>query len=129
LTTLNAQQKAVNAFYYASEIVIDSKGNLFVSGKNNKIIKIAPDGSAYHFAGHPKGYTQSRDGKGAEAMFNDIKGLAIDDHDNIYVADYNAIRKVTPEGVVSTLYGSPNKNVMKDGNRNSASFFRLRPLH
>ena len=94
---VNAQQKAVNAFYHASEIAIDSKGNLFVSGKNNKIIKIVPDCAAYHFAGHPKGYTNSKDGKGAEAMFNGIKGLAIDKDDNMYVSDYNTIRKITPD--------------------------------
>ena len=31
LTNLNGQQESANAFYYASEIVCDSKGNLFVS--------------------------------------------------------------------------------------------------
>ena len=118
-------QPAVNAFYYASEIVIDSKGNLFVSGKNNKIIKITPDGHAYHFAGHPKGYTQCKDGKGAEAMFLGVEGLAIDLYDNIYVADYVAIRKVTPEGVVTTVSGNPNAGVMKDGGRSTATFHRL----
>jgi tetratricopeptide (TPR) repeat protein/sugar lactone lactonase YvrE len=121
---LSAQTKAVNAFYYASEIVIDSKGNLFVSGKNNKIIKITPDGIAYHFAGHPKGYTQSKDGKGAEAMFSAVKGLAIDEDDNIYVADYNTIRKLTPDGVVTTYAGNVNNSTIKDGNRNMAGFKR-----
>jgi DNA-binding beta-propeller fold protein YncE/Flp pilus assembly protein TadD len=122
---LHAQQKAVNAFYHASEIVVDSRGNLFVSGKNNKIIKITPDGAAYHFAGHPKGYTNSKDGKGAEAMFNGIKGLAIDKDDNIYVSDYNVIRKVTPDAVVSTIYGRPGKNGIKDGHSNEALFYRV----
>jgi Flp pilus assembly protein TadD/sugar lactone lactonase YvrE len=122
---LHAQQKAVNAFYHASEIVVDSKGNVFVSGKNNKIIKITPDGAAYHFAGHPKGYTNSKDGKGAEAMFFGIKGLTIDNDDNIYVSDYNAIRKVTPDAVVTTIHGNAGKNGIKDGNRNEASFHRV----
>lgn len=122
---LNAQQKAVNAFYYASEIVIDSKGNLFVSGKNNKIIKIFPDGTAYHFAGHPKGNSNSKDGKGAEAIFFGIQALAIDKNDNIYVSDYNAIRKVTPDAVVTTIYGKPDKNVLRDGEMNEASFYRV----
>ena len=122
---LNAQQKAVNAFYYASGIVVDSKGNLFVTGKNNKIIKITPDGSAFHFPGHPKGYTQNKDGKGTGATFAQISGIAIDDEDNLFIADYTTIKKVTPEGVVTTIYGSPNKGAVKDGNRNTVTFYRL----
>jgi tetratricopeptide (TPR) repeat protein len=122
---LGAQTRAVNAFYYASEIVIDSRGNLFVGGKNNKIIKISPDGHTYHFAGHPKGYSQSKDGKGAEAMFARITGLAIDEKDNLYISDYTAIRKLTPDGILTTLYGNPNVGTIKDGSKHLASFHRV----
>jgi hypothetical protein len=58
-------------------------------------------------------------------MFLGVKGLAIDLDDNIYVADYVAIRKVTPEGVVTTIHGNPNAGVIKDGDRNTATFHRL----
>jgi len=36
--------KLNNAFYYSSGIVVDSKGNAFVTGKNNRIIKITREG-------------------------------------------------------------------------------------
>jgi len=61
--------KGVIPFYFVSEIVIDSKGNLFVTGGNNKIIKFTPDGKGLDFAGSPRGYTGVKDGKGTEAMF------------------------------------------------------------
>ncbi len=49
---LIAQPPKLNtAFYFCSGIVVDSKGNAFVTGKNNKIIKITPDGKASLFQG------------------------------------------------------------------------------
>lgn len=45
-------------------------------------------------------------GKGVFAKFNNMKEIDIDDNDNLYIADTgnNAIRKITPDGVVSTFY-------------------------
>ncbi|MGZ5189644.1 MAG: NHL domain-containing protein [Flavisolibacter sp.] len=124
-TNLNAQQKTPNAFYFASEIAADSRGNLFVIGKGNRIIKITPDGSAYHFAGHPKGFTQSKDGKGAEAMFAGTAGITIDEDDNLFIADYTTIRRVSPEGQVKTICGNPTISFVKDDNIKTTTFKRL----
>src|SRR4051812_25348913 len=110
-TKLNAQEKAANAFYFASEIVADSKGNLFVVGKGNRIIKITPDGNTWHFAGHPKGYSQEKDGNGANAMFTETRGITIDEDDNLFITDYNTIRKVTPAGTVSRYCGNLAKRI------------------
>lgn len=48
----------------------------------------------------------SRDGQGLNARFNNPQGIAVDLSGNIYVADSNAIRKITPQGNVTTLAGS-----------------------
>lgn len=47
-------------------------------------------------------------GLGAAARFNEPNGLAFDDIGNLYVADYgnHSIRKVTPDGTVTTLTGN-----------------------
>jgi len=113
--------KLSNAFYKSSGIVVDSKGNAFVSGENNKIIKITPDGKASDFAGSVNGYTNQRDGKGATARFDHTKGIAIDVSDNIYVADYTRVRKITPDGMVTTFAGN-DKSLQKDGTGTAASF-------
>jgi sugar lactone lactonase YvrE len=81
-------------------------GTLFVAdaGDNNRIRVIAPDGTVSTLAGDREGFT---DGAGAAAAFHTPSGLAIDAAGNLYVADTgnNAIRKVSPQGVVTTLAG------------------------
>ncbi len=113
--------KLNNAFYYSSGIVVDSKGNAFVTGKNSRVIKITPDGVAELFAG---GGLNDKDGTGKDAGFNNTGGIAIDSADNLYVTDNTKIRKITPDGKVSTIAGLA-RAASVDGDYNTASFLRL----
>ena len=99
--------KLNNAFYKSSGIVVDSKGNAFVTGGNHRIIKITPEGKAELFAG--------------EAGFSNPSGIAIDSSDNLYVADNTRIRKISPDGTVTTFAGN-DKSLQKDGTGTAASF-------
>ncbi len=87
-------------------VAVAEDGTVYVAdaGNNNRIRKIAPDGNITTLAGGSEGFA---DGAGAQASFNTPSGLAIDGDGNLYVADTgnNRIRKVTPEGVVSTIAG------------------------
>ena len=113
--------KLNNAFSFSSGIVVDSKGNAFVTGRNNKVIKITAEGKAELFAG---GGRNNKDGKGKEAGFNNTDGIAIDSLDNLYVTDNTIIRKITPDGIVSTISGI-GKAESKDGDKTTASFLQL----
>ena len=64
-----------------------------------------------------------QDGPAAESLFNTPRGIAVDDQLNVYVGDQgnNAIRKITPEGIVSTIAGSGSAGY-KDGPGGSAEF-------
>jgi sugar lactone lactonase YvrE len=122
---LTAQTPKLNtAFYYSSGIVMDSKGNAFVTGKNNKIIKITPLGKAELFAG---GNHNNNDGKGKAAGFSDTNGIAIDSSDNLYIADGTRIRKIIPDGTVTTVIGQL-KSDSKDGDRATACFMSLEDI-
>lgn len=64
------------------------------------------------------------DGKGKAAQFQQPTDLDVDNSGNIYVADQgnHCIRKITPDGTVSTIAGVPNSPGFKDGNANEAQF-------
>ena len=72
------------------------------------------DGSSRIYFYDPDTHTSSEaDGTGAEARFAYPEWGCCDDAGNLYVADSwnHCIRKVTPEGVVTTLAGIPTPNV------------------
>jgi len=62
------------------------------------------------------------DGAGADARFNFPQGMATDSAGNVYVADNNAIRKITPTGVVTTLAGKTGESGLIDGSGLNARF-------
>ncbi|QEM04795.1 hypothetical protein DIU31_015205 [Mucilaginibacter rubeus] len=89
------------------DIAVDVTGNIYVADtQNNLIRKINRGGVVSTLAGN--GTQGSADGKGADASFNRPSGLGLDASGDIYVADTrnNKIRKVTPQGVVTTIAGS-----------------------
>ena len=102
----DANQTAPSGFSDPFGIAITDDGLIYVAdaGESNRIRKLTPDGSVTTFAGSVEGYA---DGQGAEAKFNTPSGLAVDTKGNLFVADTgnNRIRRVSPQGVVSTLAG------------------------
>ena len=86
-------------------VAVDSSDNIYVSDSaNDTIRKITPAGAVVTLAGLP-GYAGNVDGSASNARFWNPQGLAVDDNGDIYVADTgnNAIREITPEGMVSHL--------------------------
>ena len=112
----------INAsFKHIFGVSVDSTGNVYVADTyNNMIRKITPDGVVSTLAGSTPGST---DATGTNAKFNSPNGLAVDSIGNVYVADSgnNKIRKITPDGVVSTLAGSGLRG-SEDGIVTAASF-------
>ena len=108
-------------FDYPHHIAIDTSGNLYVTDHNNhKIRKITPEGVVTTFAG--SGALGDDDGTAAAASFNKPTGITLDASGNVYVADglNHKIRKITPEGEVSTLAGSAEG--YEDGTGAAAKF-------
>lgn len=103
-------------------VVVGQDGAIFIAdaGESNRIRSISNEGMMTTLAGGNEGFA---DGSGAQASFNSPSGLAIDHAGNIFVADTgnNRVRKVTPEGVVSTIAGNGTAGYV-DGQGASAEF-------
>lgn len=87
-------------------IVFDSDSNMFIADRENHVIrKITPDGIVTVFAG---ALNIPGAQNGINGRFNRPIRLAIDGNDNLYVADRDnaRIRKVTPDGIISTIAGT-----------------------
>lgn len=87
-------------------VAVAKDGTIYVAdaGESNRIRKISPDGNVTTLAGGSEGFA---DGVGPAASFNTPSALALGPDGNLYVADTgnNRIRKITPEGQVTTVAG------------------------
>jgi sugar lactone lactonase YvrE len=115
-------------FRYPEAITVDSAGNLYVADTDNSTIrKITPVGTNWvvsTFAGSARS-DGSDDGMGGNARFRRPEAIAVDRAGNLYVADTenDTIRKITANGVVSTLAGSAQDPAgSDDGQGNDARF-------
>jgi len=112
-------------FYDPVAVAVDAGGNVYVADSGNCTIrKVTPDGFVTTLAGLPEA-KGCKDGSGSEARFNLPGGIAVDATGNIFVADSEAVRKITPAGVVNTLAGSPGHLGCNDGTGSGALFTDL----
>jgi serine/threonine protein kinase/sugar lactone lactonase YvrE len=103
---------------------VDRAGNVYVADTDNDTIrKVTPSGMVITLAGKA-GEHDSVDGRGGNARFNSPHGVAVDRAGSVFVADTDnhTIRRITPEGVVTTLAGTPRKKGSADGVAGKARF-------
>ena len=106
-----------NKFRNLSDLAFDAKGNLFiVDSSNNAICKISADGKVTTLVGRAE-KKASIDGKSDVAALNKPTSLAVDAAGNLFVTDTdgNCIRKITPDGTVSTYSGQAGVDGSVDG--------------
>ncbi len=103
-------------------VAVDSKGNVIIAdgGASNRIRRITVQGKVEALAGSEEGFA---DGNALEAKFNTPSGIAIDQDDNLIIADTsnNRIRKLDNIGQVTTIAGTGAVG-FKDGAASVALF-------
>ena len=122
LTTLATNSLGVSSSYIVGRqnamflvpmaVAIDASGNVFVGDVGNqRIRKVTPNGIVTTIAGSgDAAFADAPSGPGANASFNGPAGVVVDSSGNIFVVDAenHRIRKVTPNGIVTTIAGSGN---------------------
>jgi sugar lactone lactonase YvrE len=104
-------------------VAVDGAGNIYASdqGLSNAIRKITPAGVVTILAGGVEG---SADGVGGAARFRYPSGIAADASGNVYVCDPGnvLVRRIAPDGTVTTLAGRQSQGGGIDGLGDAARF-------
>ncbi len=88
--------------------LIDRNGNIYsmnagsVQSGQAMLLKRTPDGQVMALAGGARGH---RDGRGSEAQFAGIDGMAWAPDGSLYLTDGAYVRRVTADGIVTTIGG------------------------
>jgi hypothetical protein len=110
-----------------SGITIDGLNNLYLAdaGAIRKVTPVGTNWVVRTLAGTVFGAGGFADGTNSDAQFNRLGGITVDTGGNLYVADYNSVRKISPVGtnwVVRTI-AAPGANLgSADGTNSSARF-------
>ncbi|MGD0938802.1 MAG: NHL repeat-containing protein [Terracidiphilus sp.] len=113
------------SFFSPTGVATDAAGNVYVVDSGNNIIrKINPTGEVSTIAGLA-GESGDNDGIGGAARFTAPYSIATDNAANLYVGELsrNVLRKISSEGVVTTLAGRAGETGHADGIATNATFY------
>jgi sugar lactone lactonase YvrE len=99
-------------------LAVDLQGNLYIADLfNHRVRKVSPDGVITLVAGTGKAGFSGDGGPAKEAELNSPSGVAVDTAGNVFVTDWtnHRIRKISPEGIITTVAGSDKKTFSGEG--------------
>ncbi|HEX5462166.1 MAG TPA: hypothetical protein VFX20_19530 [Steroidobacteraceae bacterium] len=107
-TVLNRRSEPIRSgHYYGLSLAMGTNGDLYMAVKyRGTVERVNANGTPTIVAGRP-GDLRLVDGPTANARLKAPNAIAIDG-DIIYVADTRTLRKITPDGAITTMAGNPN---------------------
>jgi trimeric autotransporter adhesin len=100
------------------DLAVDVSGNVYIADSNNsRVRRLSPGGQITTIAGSGLFGYSGDDNQAARSALAVPRGLAVDRGGNIYIADTlnNRIRKITPDGNISTVAGGNVAGFSGDG--------------
>lgn len=101
---------AVDAGIVPGALAVDRAGNVYIvdidttPGVGNRVRRVSPDGVISTVAGNGSSAFSGDGGQAVDAGMS-AHGIAVDRAGNLYIADDTRVRRVSPDGVVSTVAG------------------------
>jgi sugar lactone lactonase YvrE len=99
-------------------LALDAQGNLYIADSgNNRIDKVGLDGTIRTVAGRGTAGFSGDGSSAVQAQLNAPTGVAVDDSGALFIADTgnNRVRRVSPDGTITTVAGSGAKGFSGDG--------------
>jgi sugar lactone lactonase YvrE len=94
-------------FFVPSGIAVDKSGNIYVSDTNNyRVREIDTSGIVATIAGTGIGGFSGDGGPATSAQLSYPTGIKVDVAGNIYIADSGAVRRIAPDGTITSIAGT-----------------------
>ena len=97
-----------------SGVAVDAQGNIYIAdGRNNRVRKVTPSGKITTIAGNGQGDVEGEGdgGPATSAFLNHPNGVAVDRQGNVYITASHRVRKVSPNGTITTFAGGPCRGI------------------
>ena len=112
---------------YPGNVAIAPDGTIYINdGGNHRIRKVSPDGFITTVAGTGVRDSTGDGGPAALATFDTVRGMALGPDGSLYLADMgaNRIRRISPDGIISTVAGNNQRGFLGDGGPATAAALR-----
>ena len=99
-------------------IAVDSQGNLFIADwDNHRVRKVDPNGTITTVAGNGQEGFSGDDGPATHASLTSPVDIAVGPADNLFITSFGhaRIRKIDPNGTISTVAGNGQDGFSGDG--------------
>jgi hypothetical protein len=115
---LNGAMAITQGIEGASQVALDGVGGFYIaSAFLSRVYRVSTDGKLHLIAGSATAGYGGDGGPATSAQILYPTGIVVDSAGNLLIADYgnSRIRKVTPDGIITTVAGNGNRGYGGDG--------------
>ena len=95
-----------------SGIAVDPNGDpVMVDADSNVVVRLNPDGTLSVIAGNAFAFDSGDGGPARSAALSSAHSAAFDNQGNLYIGTVSSIRKISPNGIISTVAGNAAQTV------------------